>query len=31
MIALDNGLERRRIVYFSLLEDVGVLQGELNI
>ena len=31
MIKLDNGLERKKIVHFSLLKDVGVLQGELKI
>ena len=31
MIRLKNGCERKKIVYFSLCEDVGVLQGELKI
>ena len=31
MIRLANGLERKKIVYFSLLESVGVLQGDLKI
>ena len=31
VIRLENGLERKEIVYFSLSDEVGVLQGELKI
>ena len=31
MITLENGLERKNIVYHSVWEDVGFLQGELKI
>ena len=31
MTRLENGLERKEMVYFSLSEDVEVLHGELNI
>ena len=31
MIRLENGLERKKIIYFLLREEVGVLQGELTI
>ena len=31
MTRLENVLERKNIVYFSLLEDLGVLQGERKI
>ena len=30
MIRLENGIERKEIVCFSLWEDVGVLQDELE-
>ena len=28
---LENGLERKKIAYFLLLEEVGILQGVLKI
>ena len=31
MIRQESGLERKSIVYFSVWEDVGVLQGELKM
>ena len=31
MTGLENGLERKKIVSFSLWDDVGFLQGELKI
>ena len=31
MIRQESGHERKKLVYFSLWEDVGVLQGELKI
>ena len=31
MTKLENGLERKKIVYFSVCEDVGVLQEDLKI
>ena len=31
MIRLEYGLERNKVVYFSLWVDVGVFQGELKI
>ena len=31
MIRLEEGLERKKMIYFSLFEDVGVLQGELKV
>ena len=31
MIRFENGIERKKIVHFLLLEKVGLLQGELKI
>ena len=31
MNRLENGLVRKKVVYFSLWEDVGVFKGELKI
>ena len=31
MPILGNGLERKKMFYFSLEEDIGVIQGELKI
>ena len=31
MVWWENSFERKKIVYFSLCEDVGVLEGELKI
>ena len=31
IITLQNGLGKKKVVYFSLWEDVGFLQGELGI
>ena len=31
MTKVENGLERKKIVYFSLWKDVGVMQGVLKI
>ena len=31
MIALENGLEKKKILYISFGEDTGVLQGKLKI
>ena len=31
MIRLENGLERKSVVFFSLWHDMGVLQGGLKI
>ena len=31
MIRLENDVERKKTVYFSLWEDVGILQGEVKI
>ena len=30
MIRIGNGVERMKLVYFSLWEDIRVLQGELK-
>ena len=31
MITLENGFERKKVVYFILSEDMQVLEGELKI
>ena len=31
MTGLEEGLERKKIIYFSLSEHVGILKGELKI
>ena len=31
MMRLENGFEKKKVVYFSLWEDLGALQGELEV